>query len=178
MSSDSEEDAINYVTLMTIHASKGLEFKNVFLLGLNEDVFPSARISQIEDEIDKTQKMEEERRLAYVAITRAKEKLFISGARGTNFIANVTNQKSPSRFIAEMGIDISSYVSDLTMIKNFENDIKINKNYIVGDLISHISFGEGIVVDLEGDKITIKFNKEEVGTKQFLKNHKSIERIS
>ncbi len=178
MSSDSEEDAINYVTLMTIHASKGLEFKNVFLLGLNEDVFPSARISQIEDEQKKKHKMEEERRLAYVAITRAKEKLFISGARGTNFIANVTNQKSPSRFISEMGIDISAYVSDLTTIKNFENDIKINKNYIVGDVISHISFGEGTVLDLEGDKITIKFNKEEVGTKQFLKNHKSIERIT
>ena len=178
MSSDSEEDAINYVTLMTIHASKGLEFKNVFILGLNEDIFPSARISQIEN-IDKQKiKMEEERRLAYVAITRAKEKLFVSGARGTNFIADVINQKSPSRFISDMGIDLSPYVSDLTTIKNFENDIKINKNYIIGDFISHISFGEGVVLDLEGDKITIKFNKEDIGIKQFLKNHKSIERIS
>lgn len=178
MSSDAEEDAINYVTLMTIHASKGLEFKNVFILGLNEDVFPSARISQIDDDKKQKEKMEEERRLAYVAITRAKEKLFISGARGTNFIADVVNQKYPSRFISEMGIDVSVHVSDLTAIRNFENDIKISKNYIIGDLISHISFGDGVVLDLEGDKITIKFNKEEIGVKQFLKNHKAIERLN
>ncbi|MGL5205875.1 MAG: ATP-dependent helicase [Metamycoplasmataceae bacterium] len=178
ISADAEEDAINYVTLMTIHASKGLEFKNVFIIGLNEDVFPSARISQIEDEEQQKIYMEEERRLAYVAITRAKEKLFISGARGTNFIADVINQKYPSRFISEMGIDISAHVSDLTAIRNFENDIKISKNYVVGDLISHISFGDGVVLDIEGDKITIKFNKEEIGVKQFLKNHKSIERLS
>ncbi|MDK2819676.1 MAG: exodeoxyribonuclease V subunit gamma [Mycoplasmataceae bacterium] len=178
MSSDSEEDAINYVTLMTIHASKGLEFKNVFLLGLNEDIFPSARIMQIEDEHEQKEKMEEERRLAYVAITRAKEKLFVSGARGTNFIANITKQKYPSRFIAEMGIDISTHVSDLTAIRNFNNDIKINKNYIIGDTISHITFGEGVVLEIESDKITIKFKKDDIGIKQFLKNHKSIERIN
>ncbi len=178
MSSDLGDEAINFVTLMTIHASKGLEFKNVFLLGLNEDVFPSARISQEDDEEKRNELMEEERRLAYVAITRAKEKLFISGARGTNFIANVTNQKYPSRFISEMGIDLSTHVSDLTAIRNFENDIKINKNYIIGDFISHISFGEGVVLDIESDKMTIKFHKEEVGIKQFLKNHKSIERIN
>lgn len=177
ISSDAEEDAINYVTLMTIHASKGLEFKNVFILGLNEDIFPSARISQVDDEDSRKTKMEEERRLAYVAITRAKEKLFISGARGTNFIADVINQKYPSRFISEMGIDVSAHVSDLTAIRNFENDIKISKNYVIGDLISHISFGDGVVLDLEGDKITIKFNKAEIGVKQFLKNHKSIERL-
>ncbi|MGL6124992.1 MAG: ATP-dependent helicase [Metamycoplasmataceae bacterium] len=178
ISSDAEEDAINYVTLMTIHASKGLEFKNVFILGLNEDVFPSARISQIDDEEQRKIKMEEERRLAYVAITRAKEKLFVSGARGTNFISDVINQKYPSRFISEMGLDVSAHVSDLTAIKNFENDMKISKNYVVGDLISHISFGDGVVLDIEGDKITIKFNKKEMGIKQFLKNHKSIERLS
>lgn len=178
LSSGVEEDAINYITLMTIHASKGLEFKNVFLIGLNEDVFPSSKITQIENQDIIDEKMEEERRLAYVAITRAKERLFISGARGSNFIANVNKQKSPSRFISEMGIDVSSYVSDLMIIKNFESDIKINKNYIIGDVISHITFGEGVVVDLEGDKITIKFNNETVGVKQFLKNHKSIERIN
>ncbi len=178
MSSDLGDGAINFITLMTIHASKGLEFKNVFLLGLNEDVFPSARISREDDEEAMNTLMEEERRLAYVAITRAKEKLFISGARGTNFIANVINQKYPSRFISEMGIDLSTHVSDLTTIRNFENDIKINKNYIIGDFISHISFGEGIVLDIENDKMTIKFHKEEVGIKQFLKNHKSIERIN
>lgn len=178
MSSDYEEDAINYVTLMTIHASKGLEFKNVFLLGLNEDIFPSARIMQIEDKNEQREKMEEERRLAYVAITRAKEKLFVSGARGTNFIANITKQKYPSRFIAEMGIDISIHVSDLMAIRNFDNDIKINKNYIIGDTISHITFGEGVVLEIESDKITIKFNKNDIGIKQFLKNHKSIERMN
>lgn len=178
ISSNVEEEAINYVTLMTIHASKGLEFKNVFLIGLNEDVFPSSKITQIENASLMEEKMEEERRLAYVAITRAKERLFISGARGSNFIANLTKQKSPSRFISEMGIDVSTYVSDLMIVKNFENDIKINKNYIVGDIISHITFGEGVVLDVEGDKITIKFNNDAIGVKQLLKNHKSIERIS
>ncbi len=177
MSFDLGENAINYITLMTIHASKGLEFKNVFLIGLNEDIFPSNKVNEIDDDDLREEKMEEERRLAYVAITRAKERLFVSGARGSSFISNIVQQKLPSRFISEMGLDVSAFVSDLVIIKNFKNDIKINKNYVIGDVVSHITFGKGIVLDLDGDKITIKFNNDTVGVKQFIKNHKSIERV-
>lgn len=163
---------LNYISLMTIHAAKGLEFKNVFIIGMNEEIFPSIRA--IED-IENEDKMEEERRLAYVAITRAKERLFLSGSRGMNYETKKTKQ--PSRFLAEMGISIDSFVSPSISMTEFENELKIHKNYNPGDRIMHTNFGEGIVLEISGDTIIIEFKNKEFGVKQLLKNHKSIERL-
>ncbi len=93
---DREDDrGRGYVTLMTMHSAKGLEFPNVFLVGLEEGVFPSGR-SLMEEE-----KMEEERRLCYVGITRAQKRLFLSRAR-QRMLYNQINHNPPSRFLSEI----------------------------------------------------------------------------
>ncbi|MBR1847050.1 MAG: UvrD-helicase domain-containing protein [Bacilli bacterium] len=89
----------NYVSLMTVHVAKGLEFDNVFLIGLNEGSFPSYR-SQMEKGDDG---LEEERRLAYVAITRAKKKLFMTCNSGYSYTTD--SHASPSQFFAEAGVE-------------------------------------------------------------------------
>lgn len=88
---DQQEDERGYVTLMTLHSAKGLEFPDVFMTGLEEGIFPSARSL-----MDET-KMEEERRLCYVGITRAQKRLFISRAN-QRMLYNQVNHNAPSRF--------------------------------------------------------------------------------
>ncbi len=90
-----EDSGRGYVTLMTLHSAKGLEFPNVFMTGLEEGIFPSSR-SLMDDE-----KMEEERRLCYVGITRAQKRLFISRAR-QRMLYNQVNHNAPSRFLEEI----------------------------------------------------------------------------
>ena len=91
---DQQEDERGYVTLMTLHSAKGLEFPDVFMTGLEEGIFPSARSL-----MDET-KMEEERRLCYVGITRAQKRLFISRAN-QRMLYNQVNHNTPSRFLAK-----------------------------------------------------------------------------
>ena len=161
----------DFVSLMTVHSAKGLEFDNVFLAGFSDGIFPSKRA---EDEGGKAA-LEEERRLAYVAITRAKNRLYISDARG--FSIDHQFQKKPSRFLSEMGINIREYTGEFIPPKNKdENRTSKNKNILAGDKISHISFGEGIVVNVQGDLVDISFKKPH-GTKTLIKTHKSIERV-
>ena len=97
MSSADESSATNSVTLMTLHAAKGLEFPVVFMVGLEEGLFPSSRA---EEEAD----LEEERRLAYVGMTRAEENLFLSWAQ-SRFSFGGRNYGMPSRFLTELGFD-------------------------------------------------------------------------
>ncbi len=95
---DEMDDEADYVTLATVHSAKGLEFKVVFLVGMDEGIFPSSR------SVDEKDKLEEERRLLYVAITRAREKLYITRAK-TRFKFGSTEYCMPSRFLQEMGFD-------------------------------------------------------------------------
>lgn len=165
---------INYISLMTIHSAKGLEFKNVFVIGLNEGVFPSKKVLQDDDEDGESELLEEERRLAYVAFTRAKEKLFLSSSR--EFIGDYKNSHNPSRFINEANIKVSEFFQT----NEISLQSKIHKNtrhFEPGDKINHINFGEGIVLEVDGDTIIIEFKNKNFGIKQLLKNHKSIERI-
>ena len=97
MSSADEQTSTNFVTLMTIHAAKGLEFPAVFLVGLEEGLFPSSR-SDDEDSI------EEERRLAYVGMTRARKLLILTYA-GSRFSNGQRSYNMPSRFLMELGYD-------------------------------------------------------------------------
>ena len=92
---DQQEDDRGYVTLMTLHSAKGLEFPDVFMTGLEEGIFPSARSMMDEN------RMEEERRLCYVGITRARERLFISRA-SQRMLYNQVNHNAPSRFLDEI----------------------------------------------------------------------------
>ena len=92
---DQAEDSRGYVTLMTLHSSKGLEFQNVFITGMEEGIFPSGRSMQDDA------KLEEERRLCYVGITRARKRLFLSRA-SQRTIYNQINHNGPSRFLEEI----------------------------------------------------------------------------
>lgn len=183
---DDSDSINNYVSLMTIHASKGLEFDNVFLVGLTEGIFPTSKsiiheeglsefspLNNAEDDL-----IEEERRLAYVAVTRAKKQLFISDSRGKLITTN--EDKKPSRFIEEMGIDINKTIL-YTDFKNKDDDSSSktvqNSKIIKGDIISHIAFGEGEVLEVIGQDIVVSFIKD--GKERTLnKEHPSIKVIS
>ena len=92
---DNLDEEADYVILMTMHAAKGLEFPNVFVVGMEENIFPSARSMESESDI------EEERRLAYVAITRAKKNLYLSHSV-ERMLFGTTNRNRPSRFLKEL----------------------------------------------------------------------------
>ncbi|WP_405311783.1 ATP-dependent helicase [Metamycoplasma faucium] len=176
------DDAASFVSLMTVHNAKGLEFDYVFIIGLAENIFPLRRaisISPKEDFSILTQRnintmrskeniegLEEERRLAYVAMTRAKEKLFLSFAVGT-----LKNKRS--RFILESGI---KQTTSINIANSFSNSININKNVslIAGDFISHNVFGKGEVLEVKGDLISVKFSNGKISN--FAKNHISIKK--
>ncbi|MGZ9756184.1 ATP-dependent helicase [Mycoplasma sp. 4423] len=174
---DDSDGNTNFVTLMTIHSAKGLEYDNIFLVGLTKGVFPTQRLYDKDNKILDEEMLEEERRLAYVAVTRAKKKLFISSSRGKIIGTNL--DKEPSQFVNEIGINVqdsliagSNYGLDLSITN--EDEIKsINSKMIIGDKISHTMFGEGEVVDLgDNNDAVIKFKDGE--TRTLNKTHHSI----
>ncbi|WP_322910641.1 ATP-dependent helicase [Mycoplasmopsis felis] len=176
---DEYDGNTNYVTLMTIHSAKGLEYDNVFLVGMSKGLFPSYRIFQSEVSKEKElELLEEERRLAYVAVTRARKKLFLSSSRGKIHSLNI--DKEPSSFITELGINLNDILlmndnHGIDLSETSYEEIKLqNSKMLIGDIISHTIFGEGEVVDLDGDNsVVIKF-KQSGETKRFNKNHHSI----
>ncbi|UWD34107.1 ATP-dependent helicase [Mesomycoplasma molare] len=173
---DNEESSFesNAITMMTIHSSKGLEFSNVFLVGMAEGISPSKKSLKDKEAI------EEERRLIYVAITRAKERLFISDSGGNYFENQLQSQTS--RFVSEMGI--KSEILQNFRKRNTDGKLNYRKeekniNWLPGDIVNHIVFGEGVVLELQNDTVVIKFKNltEKDSIKKVLKNHKSLERI-
>jgi len=168
--SEKQDDGSEKVTLMTMHAVKGLEFDYVFVVGMEEGLFPHL------NSMNSTEELEEERRLAYVAITRAKKKLFIINARSRLLYGKVSSN-IPSRFITEIGDDLlDSVKKDNIFAKKISRESNIVENDIKpGDLIEHDKYGKGVVVSIDGSIATIAFSKE--GVKKLLKNHKSIKKI-
>lgn len=144
-------DNSDKVKLMTVHSAKGLEFPYVFLCAMNEGVFPSKKTDTI-------QKMEEERRLAFVAMTRAQKGLYLSEAEGRNFDGS---SRYPSRFL----LDIEPVLLDYTqkpqevLIRETKDYLVINERYLadeenqsslaVGQRVKHSIFGSGTVVDVD-----------------------------
>ena len=189
-----DENEDDSVVLSTIHASKGLEYKVVFIMGLEENLFPSIR--DAESSADEKNKMEEERRLAYVAITRAKEKLFMSYANRRMQFGSIKMNKR-SRFLDEVpnklmhfesafGGSFESSDSGLEQankfISNLSPKIKIadkpktsvSTNYGVNDIVFHKKFGEGTVLDITDDNVKVEFS--EVGTKTLLIEYANLTR--
>ena len=172
---DSEEykDDPNRLTLMTVHAVKGLEFSYVFLAGLEEGIFPHR------NSMDTLAELEEERRLMYVAITRAKDKLFITNAK-KRMLFGQENIAVPSRFIKEIDPSLIEHEEKENMFtsthKRVNNFYDEDKTYNYGDKIKHEKYGLGVVIEVAGDFITVAFNKN-VGIKKLLKNHKSITKV-
>lgn len=169
-----DENVNNYISLMTIHAAKGLQFDNVFIVGFSDQIFPSIRSLEADNFSSPKQKLEEERRLAYVAITRAKKRLFLSDSRG--LYLNTNSLKIPSRFLKEMGIPINKYLSVTSPIDgdlDVTTETIIERDINIGDIISHSAFGEGNVIDIMGETIKVKFNNKKYGVKQLMKAHSS-----
>lgn len=167
----SQEDV---VTLMTMHSAKGLEFDVVFLIGMEDGIFPHQNAFSEEGGL------EEERRLCYVGITRAKEKLFISNAkRRMLYGKDVINP--PSRFIKEINSDLIDVENERMLPEEQINREELYHNdgeveFQDGDIIMHMIYGRGVVTEVNGDFITVAFAKN-FGIKKLLKNHKSIKKI-
>lgn len=164
------------VNLMTIHSAKGLEFDTVFVIGLSEGVFPS-QLSMAEG----LKGLEEERRLAYVAYTRAKNLLYLTDTNSFSFVLG--SAKLPSRFIDEIDEQYITHLSrpqrESIFGSSFDtnDDIPFEKTPIVkykkGDEVVHKIFGEGIVVDIEDKVLAIAFAYPH-GVKKILSTHPSI----
>ncbi|MBU4691370.1 UvrD-helicase domain-containing protein [Mycoplasma sp. ES3225-GEN-MYC] len=171
---DDYDNSTNYVTLMTVHSAKGLEFDNIFMVGMSEQIFPHHHALNSSNR----EHLEEERRLAYVGITRAKQRLFISDSRG--YLIGTNTEKEPSRFIAETGLDINKFILQRNIIDTDFNELTdeksikdINRSMVVGDIIAHTHFGEGTVLEVRGDTIVVRFVSSN-SEKTLSKNHPSI----
>ncbi|MEI3432577.1 MAG: UvrD-helicase domain-containing protein [Blautia sp.] len=142
------------VKLMTVHTSKGLEFSYVFLCGMNEGIFPSRKTKTREG-------MEEERRLAFVAMTRAKKRLYLSEAKGRNLDGS---PRYPSRFILDIDQNLLEYdrKPEEGLIKEAREYIELSSrclltdeapsHYPIGQKILHKIFGPGTIVDVDTEK--------------------------
>lgn len=162
------------VTLMTMHAVKGLEFDVVFVTGLEEGLFPHS--NSMHDEAE----LEEERRIFYVAITRAKKVLYLTNARSRMLFGNVQCNQ-PSRFIEEINPDD---VEKLFEENKSTREIKINKKdnfndedleLKAGDHVEHNAYGSGIVVSIQKSVATIAFSNS-VGIKKILTTYKGLKK--
>ena len=169
--SENQVDTEDKVTLMTMHAVKGLEFDYVFVVGVEEGLFPHLNSMNSEEEL------EEERRLCYVAITRAKKKLYIINSRSRLLYGKISSNV-PSRFISEIGDDLllEEKKQSLFETKKVDREKMLTDNDLkTGDFIEHEKYGKGVVLNIDGSIATISFSR--AGVKKLLKNHKSIKKL-
>ena len=157
---------------MTIHSAKGLEFPVVFMVGMENGIFPGQASFNSDAE------MEESRRLCYVGITRAKERLYITNAKRRMLFGN-TSMNPPSRFIREIDSNLIEKEESKTENKvfnktNFYEGERID--YKHGEIVMHASFGKGVVVDNDERFVTVAFDKR-FGIKKFLNNYQGLRRI-
>ncbi len=181
----------DFVSLMTIHTAKGLEFDYVFIYGFNDGIIPSRRA--VEESIHG---LEEERRLAYVAITRAKKKLYISYNKEYSYVQ--AEKLYPSRFIKEAGLKSgaevkSNYANENTWTQirnqNMQKYVESPKkavaipksngvtNWQVGDKLIHDLFGLGVVKEVKDNKIVVAFDDEKYGQKTLISTYYMIKKL-
>ncbi len=178
------------VNIMTIHAAKGLEFDMVFVPGLEDSIFPSGK------SLEERNGLEEERRLMYVAITRAKKELILSYAKN-RYIFGSSQSQLPSRFVKELPQDQIEMIgsnqdnlANISRFSDFRNDFseisnnftknsatksnfsKDSSNSMQGKRIFHQKFGYGKVIEVNGNKLSISFEKS--GNKTLLKDFVSL----
>ena len=166
----SQDDVFDdeYVSLMSIHMAKGLEFNYVFVVGLSHDG------------------MEEERRLAYVAFTRAKKRLYLTDSQGFNFITN--SPKMASQFIDEIGSDKVEHAGNPSKFKPKEYlhlgptvEEMIGDNEVdewkQGDFVEHETFGKGVIIKVNGHTLDIAFSVP-YGIKTLMAHHKALKKLS
>jgi len=176
-----DNDDSQYVSLMTIHMAKGLEFDYVFVLGLSEGIFPSFRALSESDE-----GIEEERRLAYVAFTRAKKQLYLTDSEGFSFVTD--SPKISSRFVEEIGKEGIKHIGTRPRFKtsnyintNLSKDELIGNNQVSdwasGDFVMHDTFGKGVVVKVNGNTLDIAFELP-AGLKTLMAGHKALKKLT
>ncbi|MCI6107113.1 MAG: 3'-5' exonuclease [Candidatus Faecimonas sp.] len=176
--SDVEEykDDPNRISLMTVHSVKGLEFNHVFVVGMEEGIFPHM------NSLMETSELEEERRLCYVAITRAKDDLHLINARRRTLFGK--EQINPvSRFIGEINKDlIETNVKEEELPKQekkIDTEVMFREedvDYQVGDYVYHETFGTGKVVEVTNTLVSVAF-KHPHGIKKLMKNHKKLSKV-
>lgn len=192
---DSVNSADDSVILMTMHSAKGLEFKTVFVVGMEEGIFPSFLSTSSDVEL------EEERRLAYVALTRAKENLYLTNS-AQRMLFGRTTRNMPSRFLSEISDDLVTLIDDNVKAYGFaprpvkakpeyrpelEGTVgiqvapeKATIDYQVGHTVSHKVFGNGTVVSMQkvsnDTLVEVRFDK--VGIKKIMANFAKLENLS
>ena len=165
----------NGVTLMTIHSAKGLEFEVVFLIGMEEGIFPH------QNSLYDPKEIEEERRLCYVGITRAKQRLILTNAK-RRILYGKEQVNPPSRFIDEIDKDLLDIPNDRMFepekikIESMYKDAGDTEGFKAGDVIMHTIYGRGVVVGVDDTFVTVAFQKR-YGIKKLMKNHKSIRKV-
>ncbi|MCK5477718.1 MAG: ATP-binding domain-containing protein, partial [Methylococcales bacterium] len=174
MQGDDYEDCVQ---LMTLHSAKGLEFKLVFLVGLEEGLFPSQQST------DDVARLEEERRLCYVGITRAMQQLYLTHAESRRLYGKETYPR-PSRFLREIPaefiqeIRIRANVSrPVTAIKKKSSSLQQTGTYKLGQRVSHVKFGEGVVLQMEGEgtQERVQINFRDVGLKWLMLSYAKLD---
>ena len=195
---DKFDENADTVTMMTIHSAKGLEFNNVFIVGMEEGIFPGVR------SMDSLEDLEEERRLAYVAVTRAKKNLYITHAQ-QRMLFGSTNRNLVSRFVKEIPAEyINRIDSTVKVRKATDDDViiqsstkaytlqsqlaskkieqakkNISIDYEVGERVKHNIFGEGTVLSVKkiSNDSMLEIAFEKVGTKKLMANFAKIQKL-
>ena len=168
--SSADSNAGDEVSLMTLHAAKGLEFPVVFLAGLEEGLLPHARVFEQSSPDD----IEEERRLCYVGITRAKEELFITCASSRTQFGQI-GYNSPSRFLSEMGLYSGELDRPASNDAYFEEEYSEDFGLTEGIRVSSPMFGAGEIIDVDGLAVTIQFDSGK--TKKLNAEYARLERL-
>ena len=168
---DEYKDPRHKVSLMTIHSVKGLEYDVVFVLGLEEGIFPHLNSLMSNSEV------EEERRLCYVAITRAKEKLYLLNAR-RRVLFGKEGINPPSRFLNEIDPSLLNSNVENTSSKIVKENVirEEDVDYKVGDYVVHENFGAGRVIEVTNSLVTVAF-PHPYGIKKLMKNHKRLSKV-
>ncbi|NLT09216.1 MAG: ATP-binding domain-containing protein, partial [Ruminococcus sp.] len=187
------------VTLMTVHSAKGLEYENVFVIGMDDGIFPSSR--SFDSEAD----MEEERRLAYVAITRAKKRLYLTNA-SQRMLFGQTQRNVTSRFMREIGSELMEKHDNAAAMRSkleekdnsvtevhsttLQQQLARNKlhagtaakeavTYTAGERVAHNIFGEGTIVSVKkmANDSMLEIAFEKVGTKKIMANYAKLKKL-
>ena len=154
MSSVDSETKEQKVTLMTIHAAKGLEFPVVFMVGMEEGIFPNARVFEASPS-----QLEEERRLCYVGMTRARQELHLTYAQ-SRLQFGQRGYNAPSRFLSDMGYEIAAVPAPSFNARSNDDfdEFMDGPGFDIGDGVRSAQFGVGEVIDIDGMAVTVRFD--------------------
>lgn len=169
MSSTDQDSRHDAVTLMTLHAAKGLEFPVVFMVGMEEGIFPHSRVFE-----SGSDDIEEERRLCYVGITRAREELYLSYAE-SRLQFGTRSYNPPSRFLTDIGPGLSQVSHETRLVSDEAEPFFDLHDFALGDRVRSAQFGSGEVIDTDGMAVEVRFDSG--GTKKLNVEYARLEKL-